>query len=171
MRAGEIQCRCLGACVEAYDPAGESVVEEVGELVITRPMPSMPLYLWNDPDGRRYNESYFDMYPGVWRHGDWVKVTDDGGCVITGRSDSTLNRGGVRMGTSEFYRAVEDLPEVEDSLVVDTAELGVEGKLLLFLALAESPIPISRSHIPGAFSNGLLAYPWQVRRVPGRRRR
>ena len=137
VRAGEIQCRCLGACVESYDTAGESVVDAVGELVITQPMPSMPLYFWNDADGGRYRESYFDMYPGVWRHGDWVKVTDQGSCVISGRSDSTLNRGGVRMGTSEFYRVVEELPEVEDSLVVDTAELGVEGRLLLFLALAE----------------------------------
>ena len=137
VRAGEIQCRCLGARVESYNPTGESVVDTVGELVITQPMPSMPLYLWNDTDGARYRESYFDMYPGVWRHGDWLKVTDQGSCVISGRSDSTLNRGGVRMGTSEFYRVVEDIPEVEDSLVVDTAELGVEGRLLLFLALAK----------------------------------
>ena len=137
VRAGQIQCRCLGARVESYSPTGESVVGAVGELVITQPMPSMPLYLWNDANGDRYRESYFDVYPGVWRHGDWLEVTEQGSCVITGRSDSTLNRGGVRMGTSEFYRVVEELPEVEDSLVVDTAELGVEGRLLLFLVLAE----------------------------------
>jgi acetoacetyl-CoA synthetase len=95
----------------------------------------MPLFLWNDPDGSRYRESYFDVYPGVWRHGDWIKVTRRGSCVIYGRSDSTLNRGGVRMGTSEFYRVVDALPEVQDSLVVDTSQLGAEGKLLLFVVL------------------------------------
>jgi acetoacetyl-CoA synthetase len=98
------------------------VVDEVGELVITEPMPSMPLYFWNDPDGSRYRESYFEMYPGVWRHGDWIKLTPRGGAVIYGRSDSTINRQGVRMGTSEIYSAVEALPEVLDSLVVDVNE-------------------------------------------------
>jgi acetoacetyl-CoA synthetase len=137
VRAGELQCRSLGAAVEAYDAEGRSLVNEVGELVLTRPLPSMPVYLWNDPDGRRYRESYFDVYPGVWRHGDWIKVTPEGGCVIYGRSDSTLNRGGVRMGTSELYRVVEELPEIADSLVVDTSELGVEGQLLLFIVLCE----------------------------------
>jgi acetoacetyl-CoA synthetase len=133
--AGEIQCRCLGAKVEAFDPAGHSLVDEVGELVVTAPLPSMPLHFWNDPDGRRYQESYFDMYPGVWRHGDWIKITRRGSCIIYGRSDSTLNRGGVRMGTSEFYRVVEELPEVQDSLVIDTSRLGGEGRLLLFVVL------------------------------------
>ncbi|MFL6077317.1 MAG: acetoacetate--CoA ligase [Mycobacteriales bacterium] len=137
VRAGVLQCRCLGARVEAYDDAGRPVLDEVGELVITRPMPSMPVRFWNDPDGTRYRESYFEMYPGVWRHGDWIKVRDDGGCVIYGRSDSTLNRGGVRMGTSEFYRVVEGLPEIVDSLVVDTGRLGAEGRLLLFVQLAD----------------------------------
>jgi acetoacetyl-CoA synthetase len=96
----------------------------------------MPLFFWNDPDGRRYQESYFDMFPGVWRHGDWIKITRRGSCVISGRSDSTLNRAGVRMGSSEFYRVVEDLPEVLDSLVVDTGQLGSEGRLLLFVVPA-----------------------------------
>ncbi len=99
VRAGVIQCRGLGAAVSAYDPAGNEVTGEVGELVLTEPMPSMPVFFWNDPDGARYRESYFDVYPGVWRHGDWIKILPDGGCVIYGRSDSTLNRGGVRMGT------------------------------------------------------------------------
>jgi len=133
VHAGEIQCRGLGARVEAYDEQGHPMVEEVGELVITEPLPSMPLFFWNDPDDRRYQDSYFDMFPGVWRHGDWIKIGRRGSCVIYGRSDSTLNRAGVRMGSSEFYRVVEDLPEVLDSLVVDTGQLGSEGRLLLFV--------------------------------------
>ncbi|MGH3320619.1 MAG: acetoacetate--CoA ligase, partial [Streptosporangiaceae bacterium] len=137
VRAGVIQCRCLGAAVEAYDPAGRPVVDEVGELVVTKPMPSMPIYFWNDEGDRRYRESYFEVFPGVWRHGDWIKIRHDGGCVIYGRSDSTLNRGGVRMGTSEFYRVVEGFPEVADSLVVDTGRLGREGRLVLYVTPAE----------------------------------
>ncbi|HYM70063.1 MAG TPA: acetoacetate--CoA ligase [bacterium] len=135
VRAGEIQCRGLGAKIEAFDPEGRPLVDEVGELVITEPLPSMPVGFWNDPDNQRYRASYFETYPGVWRHGDWIKITRDGGCVVYGRSDSTLNRAGVRMGTSEFYRVVEDLPEVLDSLVVDTGELAREGQLLLFVVL------------------------------------
>ncbi|MEU8268509.1 acetoacetate--CoA ligase [Sphaerisporangium sp. NPDC049002] len=137
VRAGVIPCRCLGASVESYDPEGDSVVGEVGELVVTRPMPSMPVMFWNDPDGARYQESYFADYPGVWRHGDWIKIQPDGSCVIYGRSDSTLNRGGVRMGTSEFYRVVERFPEIEDSLVIDTGQLGQEGRLLLYVTMSE----------------------------------
>jgi acetoacetyl-CoA synthetase len=135
VHAGEIQCRCLGAKVEAFDERGRPVLDQVGELVITEPLPSMPLRFWNDPDGRRYHDSYFSTWPGVWRHGDWVEITSRGSVVITGRSDSTLNRGGVRMGTSEFYRVVEGLDEVTDSLVVDVSEPGGEGRLLLFLVL------------------------------------
>ncbi|MGH8935167.1 MAG: acetoacetate--CoA ligase [Acidimicrobiia bacterium] len=137
VRAGELQCRALGAKVEAYDEQGRSVIDRVGELVITEPMPSMPVSFWNDPSGERYREGYFESYPGVWRHGDWIKITPRGSCVIYGRSDSTLNRGGVRMGTSEFYRVVEELPEVTDSLVVDTGRLGEEGLLLLFVVLRD----------------------------------
>ena len=135
VRAGELQCRGLGAKVEAFDEGGNAVVGEVGELVITEPMPSMPLFFWGDGDGSRLRESYFSKYPGVWRHGDWLKITERGGAVIYGRSDSTLNRGGVRMGTSEFYRVVEALPEITDSLVVDTATLEGDavGKLFLFV--------------------------------------
>jgi acetoacetyl-CoA synthetase len=135
VRAGEIQTRGFGCAVAAFDSSGREVVDEVGELVITRPMPSMPLMFWGDVDGSRLRESYFATYPGVWRHGDWVKITERGSVVIYGRSDSTLNRGGVRIGTAEFYRVVEDLPEIADSLVVDTGRLGREGRLLLFVVL------------------------------------
>jgi acetoacetyl-CoA synthetase len=137
VRAGVISGRCLGAAVEAYDEDGKPVTGQVGELVLTQPMPSMPVGFWNDPDGARYRESYFDMYPGIWRHGDWIEILPDGGCIIYGRSDATLNRGGVRMGTSEFYRAVEAFAEVGDSLVVDTGRLGAEGRLILFVLPAE----------------------------------
>jgi acetoacetyl-CoA synthetase len=140
VNAGVIPARLLGCAVAAFDPSGSPVIDEVGELVITAPMPSMPVGFWNDPDGSRLREAYFDTYPGIWRHGDWVKFAADGSCVIYGRSDSTLNRGGVRMGTSEFYRVVEDLPEVEDSLVVDTSAAGVEGRLLLFVVLAPDAV-------------------------------
>lgn len=135
---GVIACRCLGAKVEAYDPAGHPVVDELGELVITAPMPSMPVAFWNDPDGKRYREAYFDVFPGVWRHGDWITIDAQGRCVITGRSDATLNRGGVRLGTSEFYSVVEGLPEVLDSVVVHI-EQGDDpnGELLLFVVLAD----------------------------------
>ena len=119
---GELQGRSLGAAVEAWDEDGRPVVDEVGELVITQPMPSMPVVFWNDPDGERLRESYFEMFPGVWRHGDWIKITPRGGAVIYGRSDSTINRGGIRMGTSEIYSAVESQPEVLDSLVVDVGD-------------------------------------------------
>jgi acetoacetyl-CoA synthetase len=135
VRAGVIPANLLGCAVAAYDADGKPVLDEVGELVITEPMPSMPVGFWNDPDGSRLRSSYYEAYPGVWRHGDWVKFAADGSCVIYGRSDSTLNRGGVRMGTSEFYRVVEELASVEDSLVIDTSAAGVEGKLLLFVVL------------------------------------
>jgi acetoacetyl-CoA synthetase len=137
VRAGVISGRCLGAKVEAYDATGQPVTGQVGELVISGPMPSMPVSFWNDPAGERYRASYFGAYPGVWRHGDWITVLPDGGCVIFGRSDATLNRGGVRMGTSEFYRVVERLPEIADSLVVDTGQLGAEGRLILYVVLTD----------------------------------
>jgi acetoacetyl-CoA synthetase len=140
VRVGEIQCRCLGAKVEAFDASGRSVVDDVGELVITEPMPTMPVRFWNDPDGARYRASYFETYPGVWRHGDWITIRPDGGCVITGRSDATLNRGGVRVGTAELYRIVESIPGVASSLAVDTGELGVEGELVLFVVGEDGPI-------------------------------
>jgi len=135
--AGEIQGASLGAKVQAFDDAGEPVIDEVGELVITEPMPSMPLYFWNDPDNRRYRASYFEMYPGVWRHGDWIMFNRRGGCIIYGRSDSTINRQGVRMGTSEIYQAVESMPEILDSLIIDLELLGRESYLPLFVVLRE----------------------------------
>jgi acetoacetyl-CoA synthetase len=135
---GEIACRCLGARVEAYDPSGRPVIGELGELVITAPMPSMPVGFWGDADGSRYREAYFNVFPGVWRHGDWITITSRGTCVITGRSDATLNRGGVRLGTSEFYSVVEGLDEVVDSVVVHLEDAsGGAGELLLFVVLAE----------------------------------
>ena len=141
--AGEMQCRCLGAAVEAWNEAGQPLVDEVGELVCVKPMPSMPLYFWNDAGNARYLGSYFDMYPGgngkpaVWRHGDWLKITPRGGAIIYGRSDATINRHGIRMGTSELYRAVEALPEVLDSLVVDLEYLGRESYMPLFVVLRD----------------------------------
>jgi len=140
---GELQCRALGCAVEAWDEQGNNLTDEVGELVITQPMPSMPLFFWNDPDGERLRESYFAMYPGVWRHGDWIRITPRGGAVIYGRSDSTINRQGVRMGTSEIYRAVATVPEVLDALVVDVprgmtdAAGGKELWMGLFVVLRE----------------------------------
>ncbi|MDE2977126.1 MAG: acetoacetate--CoA ligase [Acidobacteriota bacterium] len=137
VRRGRIQCRSLGAKVEAFDENGHAVTGQVGELVITEPLPSMPLFFWNDDSGERYRESYFDHWPGAWRHGDWIEIDWDGSSAIYGRSDSTLNRGGVRMGTSEFYRAAAELAEVEDCVIVDTGSLDREGKLWLFVVLAE----------------------------------
>jgi acetoacetyl-CoA synthetase len=138
---GELQCRALGCAVEAWDEQGNSLQDEVGELVLTEPLPSMPLYFINDPDGERLRESYFEMYPGVWRHGDWIRITPRGGAVIYGRSDSTINRQGVRMGTSEIYRAVLAVPGVLDALVVDVpreidAQGGKELWMPLFVVLA-----------------------------------
>jgi acetoacetyl-CoA synthetase len=132
---GEMQCRLLGCAVEAWNEQGEPVIGEVGELVCTKPIPSMPLYFWGDEGNKRYLSSYFDMYPGVWRHGDWLKVTQTGHCVIYGRSDATINRHGLRMGTSELYSAVEALPEVLDSMVVDLEYLGRDSYMPLFVVL------------------------------------
>jgi len=139
---GEMQCRCLGAAVEAWSEDGRPLMDEVGELVCTKPMPSMPLHFWGDVDQRRYRDSYFDMFPGVWRHGDWIRLvphpeTGAAGAVIYGRSDATINRHGIRMGTAELYRAVEVQPEVLDSLVVDLEYLGRESWMPLFVVLRE----------------------------------
>ena len=135
--AGEIQGASLGAKVEAFNDEGKAVLNEVGELVISEPMPSMPLYFWGDPEMERYKASYFEMFPGVWRHGDWISFNERGGCVIYGRSDSTINRQGVRMGTSEFYRVVEAFDEIVDSLIIDLELLGRESYLTLFVVLQE----------------------------------
>lgn len=137
VHAGEMQCRSLGVAVRAWDDHGNELIDEVGELVVTEPMPSMPLYFWNDPDNRRYHDSYFAHYTGVWRHGDWVRITPRGGAVIYGRSDATINRHGVRMGTAEIYRVVEDFDEVLDSLVVDLEYLGRDSWMPLFVVVRE----------------------------------
>lgn len=171
---GEMQCRVLGCSVEAWDPSGRSVIGEVGELVCTGPIPSMPLYFWGDEAvatnrpgqgaassgqkiGKRYLSSYFDMYPGVWRHGDWLRITAAGGCIIYGRSDATINRHGLRMGTSELYSAVEALPEVIDSLVVDLEYLGRESYMPLFVVLRDGHAldETLRTRIGGAIKTAL----------------
>ncbi len=174
MVPGEMQCRMLGAAVESWDEQGRPVLDAVGELVCTQPIPSMPLYLWGDTDGSRYLASYFDMYPAghgrqpgggdgpaemgaVWRHGDWLKIGTQGGCTIYGRSDATINRHGLRMGTSEIYSAVEGLPEVLDSLVVDLEYLGRESYMPLFVVLRPG-LPLDaalRARIAGAIRTAL----------------
>jgi acetoacetyl-CoA synthetase len=170
VRSGELQCKGLGTAAHAFNEDGKPVLDELGELVITEPMPSMPLFFWGDPDGKRYRESYFETYPGVWRHGDWIRFDAAGRSVIYGRSDSTLNRGGVRMGTSDFYRVVDTLPEVADSLVIETGTLGNPGKLWLFVVLAagqeldESLVRRIRTALRGALSPRHV--PDEIRAVP-----
>ncbi|CAA9530768.1 MAG: Acetoacetyl-CoA synthetase, partial [uncultured Solirubrobacteraceae bacterium] len=132
---GELQGRSLGAKVEAWDEEGNALVDRVGELVITEPMPSMPVFFWNDPEGSRYRESYFEMFPGVWRHGDWIEITSRGTAIISGRSDSTINRGGVRIGTAEIYRAVLALDEIVDAVVVD-----LDDYMPLFVVLRQGAV-------------------------------
>jgi acetoacetyl-CoA synthetase len=134
---GEMQCRSLGAAVYAFDEAGQPLSDQVGELVITAPMPSMPIFFWKDSDGSRYFESYFGMYEGVWRHGDWCRITPKGGVVIYGRSDATINRMGIRMGTSDIYRVIEAIPEVLDSMIVDLEGLDRNSYMPLFVVLRE----------------------------------
>jgi acetoacetyl-CoA synthetase len=134
---GKLQCRHLGAAVEAWNEEGHAVVEQVGELVCTRPFPSMPLYFWGDDDGSRYRSSYFQEWPGIWRHGDWLQIEADGSCTITGRSDATINRHGLRMGTADIYSAVEHLAEVFDSLVIDIEDGQGDSKLLMFVVPAQ----------------------------------
>jgi acetoacetyl-CoA synthetase len=180
VHAGELQARSLGARVEAFDPAGRSVVGTTGELVLTAPLPSMPVFFWNDPDGARYRESYFEMYPGVWRHGDWIRITERGSAVIEGRSDSTLNRQGIRFGTSELYSVVERLPEVVDSLVIGL-ELPDGGYWMpLFVVLTEGTelddelrdriraairTALSQRHVP----DDILAIPAVPRTLTGKK--
>lgn len=144
--SGEIQCRALGCKLEAFNEAGKPVLGEVGEMVITAPMPSMPIYFWNDPEFERYKSSYFEMFSGVWRHGDWTQITERNGIVIYGRSDATLNRGGVRIGTSEVYRAVDKVPEVSDSLILSLEQEGGEFYMPLFVIMNEGH-PLSEDNI------------------------
>jgi acetoacetyl-CoA synthetase len=178
---GEISGPCLGVAAHAFDFSGAEVVGELGELVITRPMPSMPVALWNDPDGKRYRSSYFDRYPGVWRQGDWIRFTERGSCVLSGRSDATLNRGGVRLGTGEFYAVVEEFPEVVDALVVHLEDAGGGlGDLLLFVVPAPGAVideavqrqiaaslrrELSPRHVPDA----IVAVPSIPRTLTGKR--
>ena len=155
--AGEMQCRLLGCAVESWNEQGQPVLDEVGELVCSQPIPSMPLYFWGDEGKQRYLSSYFDKYPGVWRHGDWLKVGRHGGCIIYGRSDATINRHGLRMGSSELYSAVEALPEVLDSMVVDLEYLGRESYMPLFVVLREGVTldEAMRSKLNGAIKTAL----------------
>ncbi|MCB0661824.1 MAG: acetoacetate--CoA ligase [Saprospiraceae bacterium] len=134
---GEIQCRCLGAALYAFNDAGKPVTNEVGEMVITKPLPSMPIYFWNDPDNKRYKSSYFEMYPGIWRHGDWVSISDYGSLIIFGRSDATLNRQGVRIGTAEIYRSVDKISEIKDSLIVNLEFEDGSDYMPLFVVMQE----------------------------------
>lgn len=178
--AGELQCRSLGASVDAVDEQGNSLIDEVGELVLREPMPSMPLFFWNDPDGRRYRESYFGHYPGIWRHGDWIRITSSGSAVISGRSDTTLNRMGIRMGSSELYRVVESLPEILDSLVVGLELSGGRYYMPLFVVLRDGVVlddvlkrtikeqirkTISPHHVP----DEILAIPEVPRTLSGKK--
>lgn len=167
---GEIQCRALGAAVRAFDEAGRSVVDEVGELVVTVPMPSMPVLFWNDPDGSRYRAAYFDVYPGVWRHGDWCTITPRGGVVIHGRSDSTLNKQGVRMGSADIYEVVERFPEIVESLVLGV-ELPEGGYWMpLFVHLADGELDDAlRDRVKAALRDGLSPrhVPDEILQIPG----
>jgi acetoacetyl-CoA synthetase len=178
--AGEIQCRELGVAAYAFNDAGAPVVGEVGELVITQPMPSMPVFFWNDPQGSRYRESYFEQYPGCWRHGDWIRFTPAGSAVIYGRSDTTINRHGIRMGTAEIYRVVEALPEVRDSLVVDLEYLGKPSYMPLFVVLREGHVldealrarindEIRRKASPRHVPNEIIATPEIPRTLTGKK--
>jgi acetoacetyl-CoA synthetase len=133
--AGEIQARQLGVAAYAFDERGERIVDQVGELVLTEPLPSMPVGFWGDADGQRYRDSYFDTWPGIWRHGDFFRVNARGGCFVLGRSDATLNRHGVRIGTAEIYRSLLDVPEVEDSLIVNLDLPGGRFFMPLFVKL------------------------------------
>ena len=137
VHSGEIQARSLGVAVNSFNDAGEEVVDEIGELVVTKPMPSMPIYFWNDETGERYKHSYFDVFPDIWRHGDFIKITSRGSGIMYGRSDATINRGGIRMGTSEIYNALESIPEVQDSLIVDIPINSEQSYMPLFIVVRE----------------------------------
>ncbi|MBA3287027.1 MAG: acetoacetate--CoA ligase [Acidimicrobiia bacterium] len=147
--SGRISCRYLAADVRAFDASGREVFDEQGELVITQPMPSMPVGFWGDDDGSRYRAAYFDTFPGVWRHGDWIEIADDGSCVISGRSDATLNRGGVRIGTAELYRVIEDQPEIADSLIVHLEDADGPGRIVLFAVLEDGRVGVVDDELAG----------------------
>jgi acetoacetyl-CoA synthetase len=155
VHAGEIACRCLGVRVEAFDDDGRPVVGRRGELVVTAPMPSMPVRFWDDPGDERYRAAYFDRYPNVWRHGDWIEFTERGTCIVSGRSDATLNRGGVRMGTAEFYAVVERSPAVRDSLVVHVGAGPREGALVLFVVTGTADVADLAAELRAAIRSAL----------------
>lgn len=159
VRVGEMQCRYLGNAVRAFDEAGNELIDQVGELVCTEPLPSMPLYFWGDTGNVRLIESYYDTYPGIWRHGDWIAINQQGGSVIYGRSDATINRKGLRMGSSEIYQAVEALPEVVDSLIVDLEFLGRDSFMPLFVVLTQGTLldDALRDKINGAIRTSVSA--------------
>ncbi|WP_286231794.1 acetoacetate--CoA ligase [Neobacillus mesonae] len=163
VHAGELQARALGAAVRAFDDHGEELMDEIGELVITEPMPSMPIFFWNDENGERYRDSYFDMYPDVWRHGDFIKITSRGSAVIYGRSDATINRGGIRMGTSEIYSALESIPEILDSLVVDIPISSELSYMPLFVVLKKGAVLTDEVK---ARINGVIRQNCSPRHVP-----
>jgi acetoacetyl-CoA synthetase len=161
--AGEIQCRALGCSLEAFNDQGKPVLNEVGEMVITKPMPSMPVYFWNDPEFKRYRESYFEMFPGIWRHGDWIKVTERKGIIIYGRSDATLNRGGVRIGTSEIYRAVDKIDGVKDSLIICVEKDGGNFWMPLFVVMQDG---VNLTEDVKSQINNVLRREYSPRHVP-----
>jgi acetoacetyl-CoA synthetase len=161
--AGEIQCRALGCSLEAFNDQGKPVLNEVGEMVITKPMPSMPVYFWNDPEFKRYRESYFEMFPGIWRHGDWIKVTERKGIIIYGRSDATLNRGGVRIGTSEIYRAVDKIDGVKDSLIICVEKDGGNFWMPLFVVMQDG---VNLTEDVKSKINNVLRREYSPRHVP-----
>jgi acetoacetyl-CoA synthetase len=161
--AGEIQCRALGCSLEAFNDQGKPVLNEVGEMVITKPMPSMPVYFWNDPEFKRYRESYFEMFPGTWRHGDWIKVTERKGIIIYGRSDATLNRGGVRIGTSEIYRAVDKIDGVKDSLIICVEKDGGNFWMPLFVVMQDG---VNLTEDVKSKINNVLRREYSPRHVP-----
>ena len=134
--AGELQCRGLGMDVHAFDSNGKPVINQQGELVCVSPFPSMPIYFWDDPDGQKYHKAYFDVYPGIWRHGDFIEITETGGVVFSGRSDATLNPGGVRIGTADIYRIIDNIDEIADSVVVGQ-DWNDDVRVLLFVKMAE----------------------------------
>jgi acetoacetyl-CoA synthetase len=159
VRAGEMQVRALGNATHSFDPDGNPLIGEVGELVCTQPLPSMPLYFWGDTDNRILLDSYYDTYPGIWRHGDWIEITPEGGSVIYGRSDATINRRGLRLGSSEIYRAVEALDEIQDSLVVDLEFLGRDSFMPLFVVMTEGHVldEAMTNKIKGAIRSAISA--------------
>lgn len=166
---GEIQCRCLGCDMRSFDEMGHEVINEVGEMVVVKPMPSMPVFFWNDRNCEKYIQSYFEMYEGIWRHGDWLKITDRGSCIIYGRSDATLNRQGIRIGTSEIYRVMDTIPIVKDALIVNLELVGGKHFMPLFVVLATDETTGQPTKLTDAIKNSInqaLRTEYSPRHVP-----